>query len=83
MILDKFFLKYEGGKRRVKLTPLPGKTTLKKPSLIMVKDTPRENTPSNKTEALIKSMNMYICLIVILDQLFIRDSYTSIKFSKN
>ena len=37
LILDKFFLKYERG---VKLTsPLPpGKTTLKKPSLIRVKD---------------------------------------------
>ena len=34
MILDKFLLKYEG---RVKLTPPPEKTTLKKPSLIRVK----------------------------------------------
>ena len=42
----------------------------------------RENTPSNKTEALTKSMNMYIWAIGILNQLFIRDSYTQITFSK-
>ena len=42
----------------------------------------RENTPSNKTEALTESMNMYIWAIGILNQLFIRDSYTQIKFSK-
>ena len=38
LILDKFFLKYERG---VELTPLPSpeKTTLKKPSLIRVKQT--------------------------------------------
>ena len=38
LILDKFFLKYERG-GRVKLTPPlpPGKTTLKKPSLIRSK----------------------------------------------
>ena len=35
LILDKFFLKYEGG---VKLTPLLEKTTLKKPRLIRVKE---------------------------------------------
>ena len=35
LILDKFFLKYEGG-RGVKLTPAPGKTALKKPILIRV-----------------------------------------------
>ena len=36
LILDKFFLKYEGG---VKLTPpSPEKTTLKKPSFIRVKE---------------------------------------------
>ena len=38
MILDKFFLKYEGMGGRLKLTSLPPeKTTLKKPSLIKVK----------------------------------------------
>ena len=46
LILDMFFLKYEGGRweaggvEEVKLTPptFPEKTTLKKPSLIRVKD---------------------------------------------
>ena len=47
------------------------------------KDTHRENTPSSKTEALMKSMNMYIWTIGILNQLFIRDFYTQIKFPKN
>ena len=37
---------------------------------------------SNITEALTKSMNMYIWVIGILNQLFIRDSYTPIKFLK-
>ena len=41
-----------------------------------------ENTPLNKTEAVTKSMNMYIWVIGILNQLFIKDSYTQIKFSK-
>ena len=35
-----------------------------------------------KTEALAKSMNMFIWAIGILNQQFIRDSYTQIKFSK-
>ena len=35
LTLDKFFLEYEGG---FKLTPPPWKTTLKKPSLIRVKE---------------------------------------------
>ena len=39
-----------------------------------LKDTHRENTPSNKTTALTKSMNMYIWAIGVLHQLFIRDS---------
>ena len=46
------------------------------------KDTHRENTPSNKTEALTKSINMYSWTIGILNQLFIIDSCTQIKFSK-
>ena len=41
-----------------------------------------ENTPSNKTKALTKRMNMYIWAIDILNQLFLRDSYTQIKFSE-
>ena len=51
-------------------------------SVFTVKDTHRENTPSNKTETLTKSMNMYICAIGTLNQLLIRGSYTQTKFSK-
>ena len=40
-----------------------------------LKDTHMENTPSNKTEALTKSKNMYIWAIGTLNQLFIRGSY--------
>ena len=48
------------------------------------KDTHRESTPSNKTETLTKNMNMYIWAIGILNQLFIRDSYTQrLNFQKN
>ena len=39
-----------------------------------LKDAHRENTPSNKTEVLTKSMNMYTWAIDILNQLFIKDS---------
>ena len=46
------------------------------------KDTHRENTPSNKTETFTKNMNMSIWAVGILNQLFIRDSYTQFKFSK-
>ena len=41
-----------------------------------------ENTPSNKTRALTKCMNMDIWAIGILNQLFIKDFCTQIKFSK-
>lgn len=44
------------------------------------KETYRKNTPSNKTGALTKSMNIYIWVICILNQLFIRDYYTQIEF---
>ena len=47
-----------------------------------IKDTRRENIPTNKFEALTKSMNMYVSAIGALNQLFIRDSYTQVKFSK-
>ena len=40
-----------------------------------LKDTRRKNTPSNKTEALIKSMNAYFGASG-LNQLFIRDLCT-------
>ena len=43
-----------------------------------VKDTHRENTPSNKTKALAKGMNMRIWGIRQVNQLFIRGSYTEI-----
>ena len=46
------------------------------------KDTHRENTASNRTEALTKNMNMYIWAIGTLNQLFIRGSHTQIKFLK-
>ena len=42
------------------------------------KDSHWENTPSNRTEALTKSINMHIWTIGLLNQLFIRDSYTQI-----
>ena len=54
-------------------------------------DTHRENTSSNKTQALMKSKNMdiwlYGCVHIYqlgtLNQLLMRDFYTWIKFSKN
>ena len=48
----------------------------------VIKDTRKENASSNKTEALTKIMNMYVREIGTLNQLFIRGSYTQIKFSK-
>ena len=47
-----------------------------------LKDTQRENTPLNKTEALTKSIKVYIRTTSILNQLCIRNSYTQIKSSK-
>ena len=55
---------------------------MKHPEEIQVKDTDRENAPSNKTPALTKSMNMGIWVVGTTNQLFIRGSYTEIKFSK-
>ena len=46
------------------------------------KDTHRENAPSNKTEALTKSMNMDISAVGTLNLVFIRGFYNEIKFSK-
>ena len=43
-----------------------------------IKNTRRENTPSNKTQAITKIMNMDILLIGTLNQIFIRGSYTQI-----
>ena len=47
-----------------------------------VKDTHRENSPSNKTKALTTSMDMCIWEIGLLNQLFISSSYTETKFKK-
>ena len=47
-----------------------------------LKDIHRENIPSNKTEAIAESMNMYIWTIGKLNQLFITGCYTHIKFKK-
>ena len=41
-----------------------------------------ENTSSNETKALTKSMNLHILEIGTLNQLLIRGSYNEIKFSK-
>ena len=49
---------------------------------ISIKDTHKEITPSNKTQALAKSMNVDIWVICTLNQLFIRGSYTQNKFTK-
>ena len=45
-------------------------------------DTDRENTPSNKTQSFTESMNMSIWEVSTLIQLFKRDSYVEITFSK-
>ena len=47
------------------------------------KDTLRENTTSNKSQALAKSLNMDIWVIGTLNQVFIRNSYTQNFFSEN
>ena len=51
-------------------------------SITIIKDTHRENTPSNKTKVLTKSMNTYIWEIGTVNQLFVRGSYTQTKFKK-
>ena len=49
----------------------------------IIKDTHRENTPSNKTQALQKSMNIDIWVVGTLNQsTVIRGSCTQIKFKK-
>ena len=44
--------------------------------------TNRENAAQNKIETIKKSMNMDIWVVSTLNQLFIKGSYTEIKFSK-
>ena len=46
-------------------------------------DIHREKAPSNRTPVLTKSMNMGIWVVGRLNQLFITDSLTETKFSKN
>ena len=46
----------------------------------ILKDAHRENSPTNKTTTLTKSMIIEIWVIGALNQLFIRGSYTKIKF---
>ena len=52
--------------------------------MIVLKDTHKENTLSNKTQVLTKSMNINIWEFGILDQLcmIMYDSHTQIEFSK-
>ena len=50
--------------------------------MIVLKDTHKENTLSNKTQVLTKSMNINIWEFGILGQLCMRDSHTQIEFSK-
>ena len=47
-----------------------------------LKNTHRENTPSSKTKALTKSMNMRIWEIGTLNRLFTKGCYIEIKISK-
>ena len=50
--------------------------------MYLFKDTHGENTPSNKTKTLTKTMSIRIWVVGILNQLFIKGSYTEIKFKK-
>ena len=47
--------------------------------IVRIKDTRRENTQSNKTEGLIKSMIVDVWVIDTLNQLFIKGSFTILK----
>ena len=50
--------------------------------MVFFENTHRQNALANKTQALTSSMDIYTWVISILNQLFIRRSYTEIKFSK-
>ena len=50
---------------------------------IFIKDTHKENTPSNTTETLSESMNMYLWAIGTSNQLFIRGSSPQTMLWKN
>ena len=60
---------------------LPKKLVLFASMKVLFKDTHRY-TPSNKTQAVTKIMDMDIWVMGTLNQLFIRSSYTQIKVSK-
>ena len=66
--------------------PGPYQTSMMKLFANIVRDlrllTAKTN-PQVKLKVLLKSINMYIWAIGILNQLFIRGSYTQIKFQKN
>ena len=47
-----------------------------------LKDTHREKTPSNKTPAVVKSINMDIWVVDTSNQLFLKDPQTETKFSE-
>ena len=49
---------------------------------ILLKDTHREKSSSNKTPALTKSMDMDIWVVVTSNQLLVRGSLSETKFSK-
>ena len=51
-------------------------------SRFLLKGTHRENALENKTQTLKKNMNMGIWVVSTLNQLFIKDFYIEIKFSK-
>ena len=51
-------------------------------SLTVIKDTHRENTSSNKTQALTKSMNLNNRIVGTFHQLLGRGYHAEIKFSK-
>ena len=50
--------------------------------LCSLKDTHRENAPSNKNQTLTESMHIDIWIVGTLNELFIRDSYTEVNFSQ-
>ena len=50
--------------------------------ILSIKDTHKENAPSNKTQAPTKSVNMNILVVGALNQLFVRSSYTEKFFEK-
>ena len=72
LILDKFFLKYEGGWSQIDPTPPlpPKKNTLKKASLIRVKQKYRKYLKSQKGKNNESDLTRY-CVILIFIRLFI------------